>query len=75
MGPLLKGSSYVSGSSLARKLGIKLLQRLALTFMEPRLAPWRYCKQTGLDLGHLLSEDYRAGSAGGREGGLAHMIA
>ena len=49
MGPLVSGNE-VAGGALARKLGIKLLQRLALTFLEPRLAPWRYCRDKGGDL-------------------------
>lgn len=39
------------GGVLARKLSVKLGQRLGLTFMEPRLAPWRYVRaDAGTDL-------------------------
>jgi hypothetical protein len=46
----LRGSTGASGSAaaaggaggvLARKLCVKLAQRVCLTFLEPRLAPWR----------------------------------
>eukprot|EP00798_Chlamydomonas_sp_ICE-L_P020159 gene20159-26895_t len=53
--------------ALAHKLAIKLAQRLALTFMEPRLAPWRYVKDdvdldAALDVkGVLGGEDAAAG--------------
>jgi hypothetical protein len=40
------GSSGVGGV-LARKLTIKLAQRVALTFLTPRLAPWRYQRGDG----------------------------
>lgn len=50
LGPLVLGSSEVPNSSVARKLGTKLLQRLALTFLEPRLAPWRYTRAGGQQL-------------------------
>jgi hypothetical protein len=50
MGPLVTGSAVAGSSALARKLSVKLLQRLALTFLEPRLAPWRYQRDAGGDL-------------------------
>ncbi|KAF0887111.1 TBCD protein, partial [Crocuta crocuta] len=31
-----------SNQTLLRKLGVKLIQRLGLTFLKPRLAEWRY---------------------------------
>ena len=64
MGPLVSGND-VAGGALARKLGIKLLQRLALTFLEPRLAPWRYCRESGGDLERTL-----AGGAATTTGGV-----
>ena len=43
-----------------RKLAIKLAQRVGLTFLEPRLAPWRY---TRADAGADLDARLGGGSA------------
>ncbi|KAL6757954.1 armadillo-type protein [Haematococcus lacustris] len=49
------GSAGGVGGVLARKLAAKLTQRLGLTFLEPRLAPWRYtCSDAGADLHQRL---------------------
>ena len=31
-----------SANTLVRKLAVKLVQRLGLVFLPPRIAPWRY---------------------------------
>ena len=67
MGPLVAGNEVVGGA-LARKLGIKLLQRLALTFLEPRLAPWRYCRDQGGDLELALAGGLAASAGDGETG-------
>eukprot|EP00742_Colponemidia_sp_Colp-10_P003876 GILJ01004127.1.p1 GENE.GILJ01004127.1~~GILJ01004127.1.p1 ORF type:complete len:1237 (-),score=209.83 GILJ01004127.1:67-3777(-) len=35
-------AGLASNSTLQRKLVVKLAQRIALTYLKPRLAPWRY---------------------------------
>lgn len=46
LGPLIAAPSALLGdaSVTRRKLGIKLLQRVALVFLPPRLAGWRYTR-------------------------------
>uniref|UniRef100_A0A7S3QWP0 Tubulin-specific chaperone D n=1 Tax=Dunaliella tertiolecta TaxID=3047 RepID=A0A7S3QWP0_DUNTE len=40
---------------LVRKLGVKLAQRVGLTFLEPRVAPWRYVRvDAGADIQERL---------------------
>ena len=46
---------------LARKLGVKLAQRVGLTFLEPRMAPWRYVRE---DVGADIQERLGAGAEG-----------
>ncbi len=41
------GATGGAMGTLARKLSIKLTQRIALTFLAPRLAPWRYQREDG----------------------------
>ncbi|KAF6263485.1 armadillo-type protein [Scenedesmus sp. NREL 46B-D3] len=51
------GSSSSSGlgsNALARKLAVKLVQRIGLVLLPPQLAGWRYVK-TAADLGQNLS--------------------
>lgn len=41
-----------SNQTLLRKLGVKLVQRLGLTFLRPRVAKWRWVERavaTGMD--------------------------
>lgn len=38
-------SAQLAANVLARKLATKLLQRVGLTFLKPRLAPWRYVRE------------------------------
>ncbi|XP_068932719.1 tubulin-specific chaperone D isoform X4 [Petaurus breviceps papuanus] len=48
-----------SNHTLLRKLGVKLVQRLGLTFLKPRLAKWRYqrgCRSLSANL-RLSSQD------------------
>ena len=71
MGPLVSGND-IAGGALARKLGIKLLQRLALTFLEPRLAPWRYCRDSGGDLELALAG--RSGGEGAQSTGCGYSL-
>lgn len=61
LGPLVLGSPEAPNSTVARKLGTKLLQRLALTFLEPRLAPWRYTRAGGQQLDVTLGSDPAGG--------------
>eukprot|EP00955_Chlamydomonas_euryale_P108155 365823-Chlamydomonas_euryale.AAC.16 len=68
-GPLARGAE---GSTLSCKLGIKLLQRLALTFLVPRLAPWRYTRDDAapdLQLTLVGGGGQRDGGGSGRDGG------
>uniref|UniRef100_A0A3Q1JU41 Tubulin-specific chaperone D n=1 Tax=Anabas testudineus TaxID=64144 RepID=A0A3Q1JU41_ANATE len=39
---LEKKHLFESSQAMLRKLGVKLIQRLGLTFLKPRLASWRY---------------------------------
>ena len=57
MGPLISAPSALLGdaSVTRRKLGIKLLQRVALVFLPPRLASWRY-QRGARSLLHNLEE-------------------
>ena len=51
------------GGVLARKLVVKLTQRVGLTYLEPRIAPWRYVRaDAGADLQARLggSQDLHA---------------
>jgi hypothetical protein len=41
----------LGGSSLARRLAVKLAQRVGLTLLAPRLARWRYVRQQATLLG------------------------
>ncbi|XP_073742220.1 tubulin-specific chaperone D isoform X1 [Callorhinus ursinus] len=44
-----------SNQTLLRKLGVKLVQRLGLTFLKPRVAKWRYqrgCRSLAANLQH-----------------------
>ena len=49
----LLASPELASNALARKLSIKLCQRVGLTFLEPRLAQWRYLKED-VDLDAVL---------------------
>lgn len=61
-------SRHLAGNMLARKLAIKLAQRVGLTFLQPRLAPWRY-RRGGGDGGPAFGDgDLGAGTCG-RAGG------
>ncbi|KAL4422042.1 hypothetical protein ABPG77_004858 [Micractinium sp. CCAP 211/92] len=40
----LLGSQLAASNALARKLAVKLIQRIGLVFLRPRVAPWRYQK-------------------------------
>ncbi|KAJ3286028.1 hypothetical protein HDU76_008040, partial [Blyttiomyces sp. JEL0837] len=42
----LHENDAVKGSSLLRKLVLKLIQRVGLCYMKPQLAPWRYQRGT-----------------------------
>ncbi|XP_069339168.1 tubulin-specific chaperone D isoform X2 [Eulemur rufifrons] len=44
-----------SSQTLLRKLGVKLVQRLGLTFLKPKVAAWRYqrgCRSLAVNLQH-----------------------
>ncbi|MEW5308920.1 MAG: hypothetical protein WDW38_000840 [Sanguina aurantia] len=60
--PLLQGPR-LAGNALARKLAAKLTQRLGLTFLPPRLAPWRYSKDES-SLDDTLAPDAATSAAG-----------
>lgn len=71
-----------AGGVLARKLAVKLGQRVGLTFLEPRLAPWRYTREdagdsldarlgAGLEEGAAPGADTSASSPSGAAGGAA----
>ncbi|XP_049600639.1 tubulin-specific chaperone D isoform X2 [Syngnathus scovelli] len=49
-----KGLSKSSQATL-RKLNVKLIQRLGLTYLKPRLAPWRYQRGSRCIASSLLS--------------------
>jgi HEAT repeat protein len=52
---LTANGSSVGGSVLRRKTLLKLLQRIGLVFLAPRLAPWRYQRGSRLLLEGLTS--------------------
>jgi hypothetical protein len=41
---VLRASPGMAGNVLARMLAVKVVQRIGLTFLAPRLAPWRYVR-------------------------------
>ncbi|XP_061080401.1 tubulin-specific chaperone D isoform X2 [Conger conger] len=51
-----------SNQAMLRKLGVKLVQRLGLTFLKPRLAKWRY-QRGSRSLAANLSEPSKASEA------------
>ena len=57
----------LGGSSLARRLAVKLAQRLGLTLLAPRLARWRYRRRHATLLGG--GGDSSGGSGGAFSGG------
>jgi hypothetical protein len=61
-GPEGTAAACMAGSSLARRLAVKLAQRLGLTLLAPRAARWRYVRQRAMLLG---------GGASGALGGPA----
>ena len=40
----MQGSQLAASNALARKLAVKLVQRIGLVFLRPRVASWRYQK-------------------------------
>ncbi|KAI8474637.1 MAG: armadillo-type protein [Monoraphidium minutum] len=68
-GAAAPAAACLGGSSLARRLSVKLAQRLGLTLLAPRLARWRYVRQQRATLlgGAAAAADpgSNAGVAGG----------
>ena len=48
-------SLHLASNALARKLAVKLSCRVALTFLAPRLAPWRYMREDQESLDRTLA--------------------
>ncbi|KAF5833815.1 armadillo-type protein [Dunaliella salina] len=65
------GEATVQGV-LVRKLGVKLAQRVGLTFLEPRVAPWRYVRvDVGADIQERLGGEASAQAGAPPEGAHA----
>uniref|UniRef100_UPI0037E9BBBB tubulin-specific chaperone D n=1 Tax=Semicossyphus pulcher TaxID=241346 RepID=UPI0037E9BBBB len=52
-----------SSQAMLRKLGVKLIQRLGLTFLKPRLATWRYQRGSRSLAANLAMSQSAAGAA------------
>ena len=60
---VLCGHPQMASHVLARKLAIKLRQRIGLTFLAPRLAPWRYVRTDNTSLDLTLAGGWGRGGA------------
>ncbi|KAL4858426.1 Tubulin-folding cofactor D [Chlorella vulgaris] len=61
----LLGSQLAATNALARKLAVKLVQRIGLVFLRPRLAAWRYQKRQKSNMSANLGAAAAAGAAAG----------
>lgn len=64
----LARSPGIAGNVLTRKLAVKLLQRVTLTFLEPRVPAWRY-ERASTSLSHTLGSGAGGGEADGGAAG------
>jgi len=65
----IKSNSMASRNALSRKLAVKVVQRIGLVFLRPRVAAWRYIKgQKILNVAAGSRSDGRKGSSNEQEG-------
>ncbi|KAL4443777.1 hypothetical protein ABPG75_011514 [Micractinium tetrahymenae] len=61
----LLGSQLAASNALARKLAVKLIQRIGLVFLRPRVAAWRYQKGQKSNMAANLGAPGSDGGTGG----------
>ena len=73
---IIKSSALVEDpSTLARKLACKVVQRLGLVYLPPRVATWRYDRGKRLLALNVAADTAAAAAAGGHTADAAASLA